>query len=125
MAEVRSFRDLVAYQRARQLRNAAYGVAKSLPRECQYEIASQIRRAAYSVTLNIAEGYGVGTTQATLRHFKIARGSLAELDAALETLIDWQLVPADACPLDLLSETYRVLHSLILSMEKTRLQQSC
>jgi four helix bundle protein len=120
LADVRSFRDLVAYQRARQLRNAAYSLAQGLPKAHQFEIASQIRRAAYSVTLNIAEGYGVGTTQATLRHFRIARGSLAELDSAFENLVDWELATPATCPTALLQETYVVLHRLIQSMEAKR-----
>jgi four helix bundle protein len=83
----------------------------------QFEIASQIRRAAYCVTLNIAEGYGVGATQAMLRHFRIARGSLAELDSAFENLIDWELSTPEDWPTALLQETYVVLHRLVQSME--------
>ena len=111
VANVRSFRDLIAYQKARELRKAVYFVCKRLPREHQYEIASQIRRAAYSVTLNIAEGYGVGTTQATLRDLRIARGSLAE------TLIDWQLAQSADIPQSLVTGTHALLHRLIQSME--------
>jgi four helix bundle protein len=120
MANVRSFRDLIAYQRARALACAVHEHSLQYPRESRFELTSQVRRAAYSVPLNIAEGYGIGLPQATLRHLRIARGSLCETDAALEIASD---LGFDATPpelQELLRETDRVLQGLIRSMEKPR-----
>ena len=117
MANVGSFRDLVAYQRARSLTKAMYDLTEAFPREHRFEITSQLRSAAYSVPLNIAEGYGIGTPNATLRHLRIARGSLCEIDAGLEIAVDVGLQAPPTSVLKLIGETGRVLQGLIRSME--------
>ena len=45
---------------------------------------SQIRRAALSVHLNIAEGSSRKSETERKRYYEIARGSLIEIDAALD-----------------------------------------
>ena len=47
-------------------------------------MVSQIRRAALSVHLNIAEGCSRESTAERKGFFEIARGSVIEIDAALE-----------------------------------------
>jgi len=118
MGTIRTFRDLIAYQRARTLSNAVHVFTRSLPRQSQFEIASQLRRAASSVRLNIAEGFGIGTNPGMLRHLRIARGSLFEADAALEQIADLGLAAPGAEILDLVQETDRVLQGLIRSLER-------
>jgi four helix bundle protein len=118
MAGVRTFRDLVAYQRARALSNSVYTFSRTLPRDVQFEIASQMRRAASSVRLNIAEGFGIGTRPGMLRHLRIARGSLFETDAALEEAADLKLGAVPNELLELVRECDRVLQGLIRSMER-------
>ena len=120
MAGVRRFRDLVAYQRGRSLAGAVRAFARSLPREERYELVSQMLRAAQSVPLNIAEGFGIGTRAGTLRHLRIARGSLCETDAAIELACDAGFGPAPDDLLELLAETQRVLQGLIRSLEAER-----
>jgi four helix bundle protein len=118
VANVRTFRDLVAYQKARLLSNGVHRFTRTLPQHVQYEVASQVRRAATSVRLNIAEGFGTGARPAMLRHLRIARGSLFETDAGLEEIGDLGLgnVPHDL--LETLRECDRVLQGLIRSMEQ-------
>jgi four helix bundle protein len=47
-------------------------------------MASQIRRAALSVHLNIAEGCSRRSETERKRYYEVARGSLIEIDAALD-----------------------------------------
>ena len=47
-------------------------------------MVSQIRRAALSIQLNIAEGASRRSNAERKRYYEIARGSLIEIDAALE-----------------------------------------
>jgi four helix bundle protein len=91
--------------------------SKRFPRDERFELTSQLRRAADSVALNIAEGFGVGTRQGTLRHLRIARGSLCETDSAIELAVDRGHDPPASELLDLVRETDRVLQALIRSME--------
>jgi four helix bundle protein len=50
-------------------------------------LVSQIRRAAVSVCLNVAEGCSRSSCAERKRYFEIARGSLIELDTALDISI--------------------------------------
>lgn len=118
MAAVKSFRDLIAYQRARSASKAVREFTLSFPKDDRFELTSQIRRAAYSVPLNIAEGFGIGTTNGTLRHLRIARGSLCEVQAALDVASDNGFGETPLRLVEIVCEADRVLQGLIRSMEQ-------
>jgi len=80
MAEIRSYRDLVAWQQAMDLAVDVYKLTKDWPREELYGLTSQARRAATSVAANIAEGYGRDNLGSYLQFLRIAQGSLKELE---------------------------------------------
>jgi four helix bundle protein len=61
-----------------------YRITKSFPVEEKFGMISQIRRAALSVHLNFAEGASRKSSQERKRYFEIARGSVIEIDAALD-----------------------------------------
>lgn len=65
-----------------------YRVTKSFLAEEKYAMVSQIRRAALSVHLNIAEGCSRKSLQERKRFYEISRGSLIEVDTALEVAVD-------------------------------------
>jgi four helix bundle protein len=77
---VKSYRDLVAWQRGIELVIATYETSRLLPRWEQYELASQMRRAAVSVPSNIAEGHSRSSRRDYAHYLSIALGSLAELE---------------------------------------------
>lgn len=80
---VRSYRDLIAWQRAMDLAVEVYACTKCFPKEEIYALTNQVRRAAVSVASNIAEGQGRGIG-ADFRHFlRISQGSLQELETQL------------------------------------------
>lgn len=79
----RSFRDLIAWQRAVDLAEAVYQATKTWPAEELYSLTAQARRASISVMANIAEGKGRTGAREFLHHLSIADGSLAELEAHL------------------------------------------
>ncbi len=83
--EIRSYRDLVAWQKAMALAKRTYGATKLFPKEEMYGLVQQIRRAAVSVPSNIAEGYGRGSRMDYVRFLYTARGSLYEVET--QTLI--------------------------------------
>jgi four helix bundle protein len=53
---VRSYQDLVAWQKAMNLVTEIYRVSHKFPREEIFALTNQLRRAAVSVPSNIAEG---------------------------------------------------------------------
>lgn len=80
---VRSYRDLLVWQKAVDLVTCCYALTKLLPRSETYGLASQIQRASVSIPANIAEGHGREHIGDYLRHLSIANGSLMELETHL------------------------------------------
>ena len=80
---VRSYRDLLVWQRAMDLVDAVYLLCRTLPASERFGLANQMQRAAVSIAANIAEGHGLGITRSYLYHLSIASGSLAELETEL------------------------------------------
>jgi four helix bundle protein len=87
MPDIRSHRDLVVWQKAMDLATLVYRAADSLPSREQFGLWSQVTRAATSIPLNIAEGRGRQGNREFANHLSIARGSLAELDTALQLCV--------------------------------------
>ena len=56
----------------------------ALPGEEKFGMITQIRRAALSVHLNISEGASRKSEGERKRYYEIARGSIIEIDAALD-----------------------------------------
>ncbi len=61
-----------------------YKITKDFPAEERFAMVQQIRRAALSVHLNIAEGCSRKSEVERKRFFEISRGSVIEVDAALD-----------------------------------------
>ena len=57
MGEIRSFRDLIVYQKAFKLAMDIFNITKSFPKEEKYSLIDQIRRSSRSVPGNIAEAW--------------------------------------------------------------------
>jgi len=80
---IRSYRDLVVWQKAVELAVRCHQAARRLPRDEMYGLSLQIRRSAVSVSANIAEGHGRDHLGDYLHHLSIATGSLMELETHL------------------------------------------
>ncbi|MBK9188901.1 MAG: four helix bundle protein [Phycisphaerales bacterium] len=85
---IQSYRDLVAWQRARVLVRGVYELTAGLPASERFGLMSQMRRASIGVMSNIAEGYGRGSRQDYMRFLRIARGSLFELESQVVVSMD-------------------------------------
>ena len=81
--EIRSYRDLIVWQKAVDLCVEAYRLSKKLPKEELYALSDQIRRAAVSVPSNIAEGHARHSRKDFAHFLMIAQGSIAELETQL------------------------------------------
>ena len=80
---VKSYRDLMVWQKAKGLAVDVYKLSMTPPFYRHRSLAYQIIRSAISVPSNIAEGDERGTNKDSLRFLQIARGSLAELETQL------------------------------------------
>ena len=80
---IRSYRDLVVWQKAMDLACEVPAIVAGLPWEERSSLGNQIQRAAISIPANIAEGHGRRTRRDYARYVSIARGSLRELETLL------------------------------------------
>ncbi|WP_317129722.1 four helix bundle protein [Flavobacterium gawalongense] len=60
---MKTFRDLLIWQKAMTLVTNCYSISSNFPREELFGLASQIRRCSISIPSNISEGYGRGTNK--------------------------------------------------------------
>jgi four helix bundle protein len=65
-----------------------YFATKSFPSEEKFALVQQIRRAVFSVHLNIAEGCSRKSETERKRFCELSRGSIIEIDAALDAAFD-------------------------------------
>ncbi len=75
---------LDVYSFTKKLSLECYKAVSSFPAEEKYIMVQQIKRAALSVHLNLAEGASRKSETERKRYFEIARGSIIEIDAALD-----------------------------------------
>lgn len=76
------------YYASRSFVLECYRLSRMLPLEEKFGMVPQIRRAALSVHLNVAEGSSRKSRAERKRFFEIARGSVIEIDAALDIASD-------------------------------------
>jgi four helix bundle protein len=118
LAQIRTFRDLIAWQKAMELTRNIYRATAAMPESERFGLTNQMRRAAVSVPSNIAEGYGRQSTADYIRFLRNARGSLAELSTQYELATSMEMISANQPLLELEAETDRVLQGLIRSLEE-------
>ena len=89
---MKSYRDLIVWQKAMSLVTLTYKITKDFPIEERYGLCSQIRRSSVSVPSNIAEGYGRNYRKDYSRFLQIARGSLFECQTQLEIALNMNFI---------------------------------
>ena len=84
MGKIKTFRDLIVWQKSMALLTRLYRETNGFPVEEKFGLVSQMRRSAVSIPSNIAEGYGRRSTGDYVRFLQIAIGSVYELQTQLE-----------------------------------------
>lgn len=87
MTQVRSYKDLIVWQKSMDLVDAIYDATNTFPSSRQYGLVSQMQRAAVSIVSNIAEDSRRPTRQDQMRFFVIAYSSLNYLLHIVEILV--------------------------------------
>ncbi len=116
--QIKSFRDLVVWQKAMSLVERVYAITKQFPADERYALTSQLKRAAVSVPSNIAEGYGRNSSADYIRFLQIALGSLYEMQTQLELACRLGFVEKDEfrSASELCTEIGKMLVSLIAKL---------
>jgi len=117
-ATVKSYRDLIVWQKAMELLLEIYKVTASFPKEEMYGLVSQLRRSAVSIPSNIAEGQGRSSTGEFVQFPGHARGSLFEVETQILAAKSIGLVNSVIVNrlLDQTNEVGRVLNGLMGSL---------
>ena len=80
---VKSYKELIVWQKAMDLVEEVYRLSKAFPKEEIYALINQVRRAVVSIPSNIAEGQARQSKAEFLNFLSIAQGSLAEVETQL------------------------------------------
>ncbi len=80
----KSFKDLIVWQKSRDLAVKIYKITGQLPQSETYGLVSQMRRCVISISSNIAESYHRYHHKDKQRFLSIAFGSGSELESQIE-----------------------------------------
>ena len=80
----KSFKDLIVWQKSRDLAVKIYKITGQLPQSETYGLVSQMRRCVISISSNIAESYHRFHYKEKQQFLSIAFGSGSELESQIE-----------------------------------------
>lgn len=88
MATFKTFEEIEAWKKARELTKRIYQVSGSGTFAKDFSLKDQIRSASVSIMSNIAEGHDRGGTREFVQFLAIAKGSTAEVKSQLYVALD-------------------------------------
>jgi len=109
----KSFKDLIVWQKSRDLAVAVYKLTEQFPKSELYGLTSQMRRAAISISSNIAESYHRFHRKEKQQFLSVAFGSGPELESQIGIArvlfpnLDYKTTE------DLLSEVMKILNNFL------------
>ena len=113
----RSFKDVIAWQKAHQLVLRSYKLSETFPKSEVFGLTAQLRSAAVSVAANIAEGFRRTGLKDKNRFFNISQASLDE--CIYYYILAQDLEYADTTSIQLQAdEVGRVLDAYIKAINK-------
>ena len=95
MATFRTFEDITAWQRARELTRQIYKLTSATEFSRDFGLKDQIRRASISIMSNIAEGFERSGTGEFSQFLATAKGSAGEVRSQLYVAFDQQYITRD------------------------------
>jgi four helix bundle protein len=119
MGTIKSYKELVVWQKAMILVKEVYLVTGKFPKEEIYGLTSQLRRSVVTVVSNIAEGQARNSKGEFKQFLGISKGSLAETETLLLlskdldfiTSIDYEKITR------LTTEVAKLLNGLLKSLK--------
>lgn len=79
MAEIKTFRELLVWQKSHEMVILVYRISAEYPKHELFGLISQTRRAVVSVPANIVEGFRRRSLRDSLNFYNTADASLEEL----------------------------------------------
>ncbi len=113
MSNTKSFKDLIVWQKSRDLAVVVYKLTEYFPKSELYGLTNQMRRAVISISSNIAESYHRFHKKEKQQFLAIAFGSGSELESQIEITkalfpdLDYQKAE------ELLSEIMKILNNFL------------
>lgn len=95
MARVERFEDLIAWQKARELRRDVYRLADRPTLRRDMDFRRQLIRAVVSVMSNIAEGFERGSRAEFAQFLAVAKASCGEVRSLLYVALDEEWLTAE------------------------------
>jgi len=123
--KLRSFEDLVAWQKARELTKQIYLLTGKKPFSEDFGLRDQIRKASVSVMSNLAEGFERGSRAEFHQFIVIAKASCAEVRSQLYVALDVGYI-AQAIfheVLNLATEVSRIIGGLRSAVKKQKVSK--
>ncbi|MDD3458572.1 MAG: four helix bundle protein [Weeksellaceae bacterium] len=114
MTEIKSYKDLLIWQKGFQIVIDTYKLVKSFPQDETYALTNQIKRASVSIPSNITEGYGRNKKKSFNHFINISRGSLYELETQLLLSKELEFIADDESYneiLNLINEESKMINS--------------
>lgn len=112
METLKSFKELIVWQKAYELVLEVYKATKAFPSSEIYGLTQQMRRAAVSIPSNIAEGYGRKHKMEYHQFLSVAYGSLLELETQYLLSEDLGYINRSETVEGLLNEVGRMLYRM-------------
>ena len=124
MATFKSFEDIGAWQKARQLTKRIYEVSKKGAFARDFGLRDQICRASLSAMSNIAEGFERGGSKEFMQFLSTAKGSSGEVRSQLYVALDQDYIDAKVFEeISMLAkEVSRMITGLMSYLKKSELK---
>ena len=95
MATFKTFEQIDAWQKSRELTREIYRVTRERDFARDFGLRDQIRRASVSIMSNIAEGFERSGTGEFAQFLSTAKGSAGEVRAQLYVALDQEYLPRE------------------------------
>jgi len=117
MSEIKTYKDLIVWQKSIALVSDVYKLVRLFPEDEKYGLTSQIKRSSVSVPSNIAEGYGRSSRRNYIQFLRISRGSLFELETQIVIGKKLNFINNSEEVDNTITEISKMLNSLINKLE--------
>lgn len=119
MNEVKTYKDLLIWQKGIELAKEVYPICQELPDDELFGLKSQIKRSSISIPSNIAEEWGRNYTKNYVQLLRVSRSSLLELETQIISK-ELNFISTDSYNRiqALITEESKMLNAFIKSIDK-------